>query len=300
MTSAIVAAAPPQALPTRTVIPVEDTSGEPVVLLHGFTGSSEAWGEALLRELSEKRRVIAVDLPGHGASRRGGGSVLDVAFSAAHSGGGKVVLPLTLGRTFTDVVDLLVAHLGTRDIVRADWIGYSMGGRLALAAAVRHPDRVRHLVLESASPGLQTEAERTLRVAEDEELARQIEERGIEWFVRHWERLPMFDSQSALPIEMQEGVRARRLTCDPNGLAGALRALGVGAQPSYWGDLKRLGTPTLLVTGTLDAKFVDIALKMRRLMPNAEHLPVPGVGHTVHLEAAGAWLGAVTRFLDRE
>jgi 2-succinyl-6-hydroxy-2,4-cyclohexadiene-1-carboxylate synthase len=295
-----VAAAPPEVLPARQVVRAGEDAGHPVVLLHGFTGSSAAWGDALLRGLSEKRQVIAVDLPGHGASRRGEGAVMDVAFSAASSLGGKVVLPLTPGRTFTDVVDLLVAHLGTRDIVRADWIGYSMGGRLALAVAVRHPERVRRLVLESASPGLETEAERTLRAAEDEELACQIEERGLEWFVTHWERLPLFKSQSSLPIEVQEGMRAVRLACDPNGLAGALRVLGVGAQPSYWGDLKKVGTPTLLVTGTLDAKFVDIALKMRRLMPNAEHLPIPGAGHTVHLESPSAWTGAVTRFLDRE
>jgi 2-succinyl-6-hydroxy-2,4-cyclohexadiene-1-carboxylate synthase len=252
-----------------------------------------------VEELSQRRRIIAVDLPGHGASHYGAGSVLDVVTSAS-PGRARVVLPLTPGRTFTDVVDLLVAHLGAQDIVCADWIGYSMGGRIALAAAVRHPDRVRRLVLESASPGLETDAERALRAAEDEELACQIEERGIDWFVTHWEALPMFATQTALPREVREAATARRLACDPRGLAGALRALGVGAQPSYWADLKKLKTPTLLVTGTLDPKFVEIALRMRRVMPSAEHLPVPGVGHTVHLEAPTAWLGGVNRFLDRE
>ena len=295
----IATAAPPDVLPTKQAVEKESATGDPVILLHGFTGSSAAWGESLLRELSEKRRVIAVDLPGHGDSRRGEGVVMDVAFSAAPSQGGKVVLPLTPGRKFTDVVDLLVAHLGTRDIVRADWIGYSMGGRMALAAAVRHPDRVRRLVLESTSPGLETKAERTLRAAEDEDLACQIEERGIEWFVSFWEDRPMFATQRSLPLDAREAIRARRLACDPKGLAGALRALGVGRQPSYWAALKKVATPTLLVTGTLDARFVDIALKMRRLMPNAEHVPVPGVGHTVHLEAPSAWTGAVVRFLDR-
>jgi 2-succinyl-6-hydroxy-2,4-cyclohexadiene-1-carboxylate synthase len=116
----------------------------------------------------------------------------------------------------------------------------------------------------------------------------------------HWERLPIFESQASLPVEVQEKVRAHRLACDPNGLAGALRALGTGRQPSYWADLRQLEAPTLILTGTLDVKFVEIALKMRRLMPNAEHVPVPGVGHTVHFEAPGAWIGAVKRFLDRE
>ena len=57
------------------------------------------------------------------------------------------------------VVDL-IAILDELDIERTHLLGYSMGGRLALAAAIEHQDRIASLILESASPGLADAAER--------------------------------------------------------------------------------------------------------------------------------------------
>ena len=152
-------------------------------------------------------------------------------------------------------------------------------------------------VLESSSPGLATEAERSARRVTDEALALQIEEKGIEYFVDYWEALPLFASQRGLDDSLLDRQRALRLQNDVQGLATALRALGTGSLPSLWGRLPEIDTRTLLLAGGLDQKFIDVARSMEALMPNATLVVVPGVGHAVHLEHPEAWLDAVTSFL---
>lgn len=182
-----------------------------------------------------------------------------------------------------------------------DLVGYSMGGRLALAFAARNPDKVRRLVLESASPGLATEEERAARRDADEALARRVERDGVEAFVDHWEALPLFESQRALPDEVRIRHRALRLLNSPASLAASLRGLGTGALPSFWGSLPRLRVPVLVVVGGLDGKFHDIGRRMAEALPLGRLAVVGDAGHTVHLERPEAWLGAVVPFLgERE
>ena len=64
------------------------------------------------------------------------------------------------------------------------WIGYSMGGRVALAAAIERPERVGSLVLESVSPGLKSEVERAARRSLDAALAERIVQGGIKEFAQ--------------------------------------------------------------------------------------------------------------------
>lgn len=245
-------------------------AGVTTVLLHGFTGSSHAWGDGLVDGLvSGGATPVLVDLPGHGRHVGEGGP--------EH---------FTLERVF-DLVDEAAAG-GAVELV-----GYSMGGRMALAYAVRYPDRVRRLVLESASPGLATEEERARRRADDEALAVEILGGGIESFVDRWEGLPLFESQASLPARVRGSVRARRLLNDPRSLAASLRGLGTGVLPSYWGALETLPMPVLLVVGALDPKFVGIAREMQKRIPQARLEVVPEAGHAVHLERPDAWLAAV-------
>lgn len=251
-------------------------SGIPVLFLHGFTGSAEAWGEAILEGMARHRRVLAVDLPGHGESpgpRPEAGYSLD-GFLAS-----------------------LLALLDKEGAAQADWVGYSMGGRISLAAAVRHPDRVRRLVLESASPGLPTEEARTRRRRQDELLARRLETQGMEAFVNFWMAQPLFASQQRLPQIVLDDARRRRLRGDPIHLAAVLRGLGTGSQPSFWKDLSGIQSPTLLLTGSLDATYTRIGADMARQMPAAQHVTVPSLGHTLHLEGPRAWLDSVRPFL---
>ncbi|MBW3534052.1 MAG: 2-succinyl-6-hydroxy-2,4-cyclohexadiene-1-carboxylate synthase [Gemmatimonadetes bacterium] len=255
----------------------ERGDGPTLLLLHGFTGSVEAWGEALLDGLACRHRVLAVDLHGHGRS--------DAPTDPAR---------LDMLR----VVDDLVAVLDAAGARRATWIGYSMGGRVALAAAVLRPERVERLVLESASPGLATPEERSLRREQDEALAASLEREGLEAFVDRWMALPLFASQRRLPAEVREGERRRRLANRPAALAASLRGMGAGSQPSFWEALAGVAAPTLLLTGEEDAKFRALADAMAARLPDALRRDVAGAGHAVHLEAPEAWLEAVRSFVE--
>jgi len=249
--------------------------GPPLVLLHGFTGSADAWDEGALELLARQHRLLVPDLAGHGAS--------DVPPEPARFG-----------------LDALLADLGVlqeRLIPGpAVWLGYSMGGRLALAAAVRSTVPMRGLVLESASPGLADDAERARRRSSDEGWARDLETDGMVAFVDLWLAQPLFASQRMLPLEIRERERERRLRQDPATLAAVLRGFGTGSQPSFWPDLAGLDVPVLLVTGGLDEKFERTADAMAARLSRARRSSVPGVGHAGHLEAPIEWAHRVSAF----
>jgi 2-succinyl-6-hydroxy-2,4-cyclohexadiene-1-carboxylate synthase len=237
-------------------------AGEPLVMLHGFTGSSESWHD-IAGLLADRFTIFMVDLPGHGQT-----SVPDdvncYTFAAASDG---------LARFIKTVVKR-PAHV----------LGYSMGGRLALYLGIEHPDIVRSLVLESASPGLEGEDGRAARVASDEALAERIEREGVPVFVEEWEKLPLWASQRTLPPATRERLHLQRLHNSRRGLALSLRGMGAGAQPSLWPQLKDLRCPTRLIAGGLDAKFVAINQRMAKSIAGSHLTIVPDAGHAVHLE----------------
>ena len=251
-----------------------------VLLLHGFTGSVEAWGEELLGGLAATgRRVVAVDLLGHGGS--------DVPAEPPR---------YAMERQLDDLEEVL----DVLELERAAWVGYSMGARLALGGALLRPRRVAALVLESGSPGLATGSERRARRAADEALAARLEDaepEAIARFVDDWLARPLFETQRRLPEDVRRRERLRRLTAHPRGLAGTLRGLGTGAQPSLWERLDEVEPPVLLLTGRLDAKFEAIADRMAGSMPASVRASVPDAGHAIHLERPGAWLARVNGFL---
>ncbi len=250
--------------------------GPAAVLLHGFGGSSDAWGEELVAHAAARCRVIAVDLIGHGQSAR------------PH---------LPERYDVRSLVDDLIELLDVLDIGAPTWIGYSMGGRLALAAAALRPDRVGSLVLEGASPGLETEADRVLRRAKDETLAQLLEDEGIEAFADHWMALPIFASRRRLAAARRKAIRRRLVANDPLALAACLRGFGRGAQPSFWSVLESIDVPVQLIVGEEDTSSLETAEQMGALLPRAKLTGIPRCGHTVHLEAPREWLEVVEAHL---
>ncbi|MCA1791247.1 MAG: 2-succinyl-6-hydroxy-2,4-cyclohexadiene-1-carboxylate synthase [Thioalkalivibrio sp.] len=245
----------------------------PVVLVHGFAGSGRSWGDDLRRALVPPAvRVVDVDLPGHGGntSDRGGA-------------------PCTLEGALESISRAVSGPF--------DLVGYSMGGRVALHAALCYPDRIRRLVLESASPGLATERERADRRGADEALAGRIEGGGVAAFVDEWSDLPVLRAATQRPDEVETRIREIRLANHPADLGAALRGLGTGAIPSLWDRLDEVRAPVLILAGAADPKFVDIARRMAAAIPDAEVEIVPGAGHTVHLDRPDSWSAAVRQHL---
>lgn len=248
--------------------------GAPLLWLHGFTGS----GAGLARSAARlgPRRHLLLDVLGHGASD---------------------APQLPSAYRFERVLDDVVAVLRARGVRRTDVVGYSMGARLALALAARHPDRVRRAVLVAARAGLPHPAERAARARADAELAARIEARGVPWFVGHWEGLPLFASQRRLPEAQRAALRRERLAGRAAGLAGALRGLGPGVQPPLFAHLARVATPVLLLAGEEDPRFVAAARALRARLSHARLVVVPRAGHAAHLENPDAFVRAARAFL---
>jgi 2-succinyl-6-hydroxy-2,4-cyclohexadiene-1-carboxylate synthase len=180
---------------------------------------------------------------------------------------------------------------------RATVVGYSMGGRLALYLALRHPDRCAGLFLESASPGLEDAGERAARRRADEEKAALLEGGDFRGFLHDWYRQPLF-----APLSRDEDLLRRTIEDkgrnDPAELAKSLRGMGTGSQPSLWGELPALRVPALAVAGRLDEKFVGISHRMASRAPGMRAAVVPGAGHNVHAEAPTAYLSSLEGFLS--
>lgn len=233
--------------------------GIPIVLLHGFTGSSTTWHSLIQRKYTGFK-FITIDLPGHGLTK------------------GKTVK--TMEACCRDLHQLF-QELGLNKFFLA---GYSMGGRTALSYAVKYPKSIQGLLLESASPGLQIESERKTRIENDRLLAERIEREGIKAFVNYWENIALFSTQKFLTKEKQEVIRRERLSHTAEGLANSLQGMGTGAQASEWENLHMLTFPVLLIAGGLDKKFVKLNKRMQELFPNAALKVCENAGHAVHLE----------------
>jgi 2-succinyl-6-hydroxy-2,4-cyclohexadiene-1-carboxylate synthase len=228
-----------------------------IVLLHGFTHTGASW-QSVLATLNAGQRAITPDIRGHGgASER---------------------RPVTLAAVIDDLRKIAPE--------RFTLVGYSMGGRIALHAALADPARVERLVLIGASPGIEDPAGREARRAADAQLAAEIERSSIEEFATSWaERTPVLAGQ---PSAVRAATHADRLRSTPAGLARALRGLGAGALPSLWGRLGELAMPVTIVVGERDSKFRTIAEQMAIGVGIGEVVVVPGAGHAVHLEAPPA------------
>ncbi len=245
-------------------------SGAALVALHGFLGRGRDW--ATLASRLPKLRVLAPDLPGHGAAT----GLPDTAFS--------------MEKAAASVLATMDAH----ELEKSALLGYSMGGRLALYLALTAPTRFTHLILESASPGLRTSAERDARRHLDARRAVEIAH-DLPAFLDKWYAMPLF---AATPTTVRQQLVQARAANDASGLARSLTFMGTGAQPDLWPALPRLRVPTLALTGEHDAKFAAIARDMAARSDCIAAQIVPDAGHTLHLDAPEAFAHAVMGFLD--
>jgi 2-succinyl-6-hydroxy-2,4-cyclohexadiene-1-carboxylate synthase len=237
--------------------------GTKVVLVHGFSQTGECLGP-LGDALEVGHRVVRVDQPGHGGSLR------------------HLEADLVRG------AEMLVTTAG-----RAVYLGYSMGARLCLHAALAEPASVEALVLIGGTAGIIEEDARLERRRSDEALAQRIEEVGIDRFLEDWLSLPMF---AGLPDWARFDHERRRNTA--GGLAASLRHAGTGTMEPLWDRLAELECPVLCVTGSLDERYGELANAMvSRLAGPAVHREVPGAGHAAHLENPEGVIELVSSFL---
>jgi 2-succinyl-6-hydroxy-2,4-cyclohexadiene-1-carboxylate synthase len=174
-------------------------------------------------------------------------------------------------------------------------VGYSLGGRLALRAALRDPDRYAGLVTVGATAGIEEPAQRSARAEADERLASWIEAAPIEDVVAIWERQPLFADQAESLIEAQ---RAGRLAQDPRRLALLLRTAGQGVLEPVWGELLTFELPILAIAGSRDDGYVRAAKQIADIAPNAHAAIVEEAGHAAHLQRPEATASLIAALRD--
>lgn len=236
-----------------------------VVFAHGFTQTARSWSaiEERLHALAPAVDTIAVDLPGHGDAH-------DVAAD------------------LWGAADLLVEAGG-----EATYVGYSMGGRVALHAALAHLQTVERLVLIGATAGIVDSSERAERRADDDRLADRIKEIGVEAFIDEWIANPLFAG-----LDDRTARRDDRLRNTSAGLAASLRTCGTGTQEPLWGRLGEIRCPTAVIVGERDTKFRELGQQLADAIPDCRIEIIAGTGHSCHLEAPDLTTEVIADFLD--
>jgi 2-succinyl-6-hydroxy-2,4-cyclohexadiene-1-carboxylate synthase len=225
----------------------------------------------------------ALLLPGFGASAAHWDRVV-----AAMDGAQAV--PLSLSDAEPVTPDGVAAMVASRGAERFALVGYSMGGRAALHVALAMPERVRRLVLVSASAGIDDAGERAARRVADDALALEIERNGIEWFVDRWAKVPLFAGD---PDWVRDEVAEDERRATPAALAACLRGLGPGAMTPMWDRLGELAMPVAILAGERDGGYVDHARRLAAAIEHAALEIVPGAGHRLALEAPDAVAQAI-------
>lgn len=254
------------------------TSGNPdspaILFLHGFLGSRLDW-EEIIYGLSDEFYCVAPDLPGHGQTAKS---------------------PNPEAYSMRSAAEALQVTLDELRIANSALVGYSMGGRLALHLGMTYPQRWNHLVIESASPGIESALEQAKRKQMDEKKAKELESMEFEVFLQEWYEQPLFQSLKKDRARFDRLLERRKLN-DPAELAKSLRGMGAGVQPPLWHELPRLDIPLLVIAGDGDMKYRKIAKKMARSCEQASLAVVSGTGHNVHEENPEEYTTLLRQFL---
>jgi len=168
-------------------------------------------------------------------------------------------------------------------------LGYSQGGRAALAALAGSPDLFAAAGLIGVHPGLEDEGQRLRRAIDDEEWAVRAESGDWSEFLDDWnlrgtlaDGLDVREWDPALAAAWRgyrAGLEAHRVK-----VADAMRKWSLARQPDFWGSLAGIQVPVLWINGERDGKFCKIGERACGMLPAAEHVVIAGAGHRVPWE----------------
>lgn len=230
---------------------VDGDGGTPLVLLHGGGSTIETSFGKVLPLLAKTRRVIAFEQQGHGHTA-------------------DVDRPFSFDQSAEDAVALL-RHLG---IQKADFLGYSNGGHVAISIAVKHPGVVRKLVIESAM------------------------------FDRDGTEPAFWDGFKSVKMEdMPPELREAYLKTAPNpGDLPRFFAKSVRRMLEFKGwtpeQIQSIQAPTLVVCGDRDVVRPEHAVRTFRLLPHAQLAVLPGTDHMAIVGRIDLLLPVILPFLD--
>ena len=243
-----------------------------MLLLHGMRDAALSW-DIFARAMLEEYRVVALDSRGHGDSGRAGAD----------------------GYRFDDYisdVEALSDYLNLTDMII---VGHSAGGRYAWNYAVRHPERVRALVIVDIDPdpyNPQTASDLRASVAEPESWPTEDD------FVAYVKARRVHTPEDA--IRRQVPAIAKRTPEGDYVWKADIRIVTEYERPDLWESWGRISCPVLLVRGRQSALLThETAVKMREALPISQVrlAELEGGGHWFHQDFPGAFEAAVRWFL---
>lgn len=248
-----------------------------LIFFHGFTGSSIDW-KNITPQINQDFSSFGIDLIGHGKSS----SPKETEFYTSDS--------------IVNQIYNVVTGIIKKKIIP---IGYSMGGRAALSFAVKHPELLQGLILESTTPGIENEILRNERAARDEEIAEYIETHTMEEFTEFWMDMEIFNTLRRFSEEKRKQMRESRISNSKTGLTNTLKGFSTGKMPALHKELGSIKAKTLLITGELDTKYTELNNKIVNQFKNAEHTIIKNAGHNTHIEEEKKFTEAVNKYLNQ-
>ena len=156
-----------------------------------------------------------------------------------------------------------------------------MGGRIAAHYAITHPENIKSLILESSNLGLQTKEEKNLRLQSDQKLAKELI-KDYPLFLEHWHKSPLWGN--IITNNNYSHLISNKLEEKPQALAMALESFSLGKQDYLLPNLIQSKINTLLITGTEDEKYCNLAQSYNRQSDNLNHTIISG-GHNTHFDS---------------
>ncbi|MFH1381750.1 MAG: alpha/beta hydrolase [Chloroflexota bacterium] len=265
-----------------TIVNVNGTSlnyesagqGNPIVFLHGFSGSTQDWANQM-KALSPKYRVIAVDGRGHGKS---GAPAREEDYS----------IPV-----FAEDIYALLKTLGIKKCCLG---GHSYGGFTALQFAVTHPEMLAGLVLvDTSSESITRDAGYAQMRQKLNDLARtQGLAAAFEYDAAH---NPMRIERFQKHPEQREIALKKVLNTSVNGYIYTSSA--IDKRPVVTDQLGKIKVPTIIFWGDEDTPFTQPVQVLKQKIAGAELVTVKGSGHSPHEEKPEVFNQALLKFLDK-
>lgn len=227
-------------------------SGNPILLLHGFLESSRIW-EPFIKELSEKRQVITIDLPGHGRS----GTIEET-------------------HTMELMADAVYSVLEVLNIKAITLVGHSMGGYVSLAFCKKFPILTKGLVLLNSTPEPDNEERRKNR-----DRAIKVIRKNKDAYISMAISNLVSEKNKELFTTALEKLKKEALELSEDGITAALR--GMKIRTDNTSTLLFYNGPKYIIAGINDPvlKFSEVELVANTT--NSNFLPLSG-GHLSFIE----------------
>jgi 2-succinyl-6-hydroxy-2,4-cyclohexadiene-1-carboxylate synthase len=185
------------------------------------------------------------------------------------------------------VVELLAETIRSSVTEPLAAVGYSLGGRLLMGLAARHPALFSSLTIISAFPGYLSEADRSARAAADNEWNQRLRELPVREFLSQWYKQPIFASSSWSPDFTAAVLRSREESLRrPHDFARMLEVTSASRMPSYWEFLRTSLIPITYVAGERDHRYCQVAADIRANNPKIRTRIIENAGHLVINEKA--------------